>query len=589
MATIRKLDEKDLKRELEDFRERYPHFKDHQLFLLWFLRAFITENEVQAADALVGGPGDKGIDAILVDGLTRNVFISQGKYRTGIGSKNESRGDILGFAKLAPTICGEKGAFDELLKGMSPEVSGPLKRARSNIIGDGYKLCLYYVTTGKCSKALDKEAQNVVKCAEYESIIRVFSGNQLLLLLADYLDGVAPPVPSLDLEMESGDGVEIKGVFQRYDSKTNIESWVFSMSGNVVGDLFEAAGDRLFARNVRGFLGSTQINQGMKETIRKEPEHFWYYNNGITVICDRAEEVRSHGRVIMRATNPQVINGQQTTRTLALHKGSKASVSVRVIRVPRESGSPSERFDVLVSSIVAATNCQNTIKPSDLMSNDRRQIEIERQMRKLGYWYIRKRQTKQEAKRGAGSQRFQMIKKEELAQAVAACDLDPIILVQKGKEGLFEKGLYGKVFPNSNPDYYLTRYWLMKRVGTQAWGYPERKYAKWVVLNFVWPHLKPHVNARKGAEAFRGACERGEDFLNHLDKAIKSAFVGALRFYRSKRGTGARAIDVSTFFKRKGLHTEFQKFWRSGKNTTSRGAFSKSMKKLQGSLKDYVE
>ena len=55
-------------------------------------------------------------------------------------------------------------------------------------------------------------------------------------------------------------------------------------------------------------------------------------------------------------------------------------------------------FETLVSRIVSATNWQNAIKPSDLMSNDRRQIEVERQFRKLDYLYIRKRMTKGEAR-----------------------------------------------------------------------------------------------------------------------------------------------------------------------------------------------
>ena len=47
-----------------------------------------------------------------------------------------------------------------------------------------------------------------------------------------------------------------------------------------------------------------------------------------------------------------------------------------------------------VSKIVAATNWQNAIKASDLMSNDRRQIDLERNLRKLDYQYLRKRQSK---------------------------------------------------------------------------------------------------------------------------------------------------------------------------------------------------
>jgi hypothetical protein len=118
----------------------------------------------------------------------------------------------------------------------------------------------------------------------------------------------------------------------------------------------------------------------METTLRKEPQYFWYYNNGVTIVCDEASRESSRGRDILRVTNPQVINGQQTTRALANNVGKRvdASVLVRVIRVPRSSQSSSGNdFETLVSRIVASTNWQNAIRPSDLMSNDRRQIEIE--------------------------------------------------------------------------------------------------------------------------------------------------------------------------------------------------------------------
>jgi hypothetical protein len=206
------------------------------------------------------------------------------------------------------------------------------------------------------------------------------------------------------------------------------------MTDLAVAGLFERAGTRLFARNVRGFLGSTEINRGMEATLSREPEYFWYYNNGVTIVCDDAKLEQSRGQNILRVTNPQVINGQQTTRTLArsVGKGPRASVLVRVIRVPRVPQRGGNNFETLVSRIVSATNWQNAIRPSDLMSNDRRQIEIERQLRKLHYLYLRKRMTKGEARRAAGARHMRLIKKDELAQAVAACDLDPFIVREGG-------------------------------------------------------------------------------------------------------------------------------------------------------------
>lgn len=566
------LTEADLRRELDDFRERYPKLADDELFVLWFLRAFVAENEESAAAALCGGPRDKGVDAVLIDDPARIVFVVQGKYRQKVSDKTEHRGDVVGFANLAPALCGDGPGFVSLSKDISPEVSRRLDEARARIKKRGYALHLYYVTLGSCSGPLREEAARIVRTADCATTFDVFDGKRILLLLADYLDGVAPPVPALDLEIESGGGVRTGGIFNRYDSKTDIESWAFSMTADAVADMYGRAGNRLFARNVRGFLGSTEINRGMEATLQKEPEYFWYYNNGITIICDDAKQESSRGRQILRVTNPQVINGQQTTRTLARSSTGRrgASVLVRVIRVPRSSRESANGFEMLVSRIVSATNWQNAIRPSDLMSNDRRQIEIERQLRKLGYLYLRKRMTKGEAKRAAGVRHLRPIKKEELAQAVAACDLDPFV-VREGKERLFEERMYPYVFPSGDPNYYLTRYWLMRQVGYAARGKPERAYAKWLVLNHVWRELGPSLRSRAHAEAFRAASERNRRMLvDATVAAADAAFNAALKFYRARRGKGSAAIDVSTFFKRRNLQKEFGAFWRSPANGAKR-------------------
>jgi hypothetical protein len=429
------------------------------------------------------------------------------------------------------------------------------------------------------------EAQRIVRPANANVSFEVFDGRRIVLLLKDYLDGVAPPVPSLDLEMESGSGVRTTGVFNRHDAKTDIESWVFAMTDVAIAGLYERAGTRLFARNVRGFLGNTEINRGMESTLHHDPEFFWYYNNGITIVCDEAKHESGRGRNVLRVTNPQVINGQQTTRTLArlVRKGTRASVLVRVICVPRATKGNALEFEALVSKIVSATNWQNAIRASDLMSNDRRQIEIERQLRKKSYLYLRKRMTKGEATRHAGVRHLRPVKKEEFAQAVAACDLDPSIL-REGKERLFEERLYGQIFPTADTKYYLSRYWLMRQVSYAARGYPERAYAKWLSLNFSWTSLEPICRARATADAFREACERNRgEVLNPLIVAINAVFVATLRFYQRKRGTGQRAIDVSTFFKRRGLHKEFQKFW-TGSANKSRGSFARNLAKFEKRL-----
>ena len=578
--------EQDLKTEIADMRERFPRLQDSDLFVSWFLKCFVTEKEEEAIAALVGGSKDKSLDAIFVDEPAKKVFVVQGKYRHRMDAGTEHRSDVTAFADLAH-IFADNEAFASYIEGLETAAAGKAEAARKRLHSRGYRLQLYYVTTGRCSPSLTEEAERVVRQGDSTASIDIIDGKRILRLLADYLDGVAPPVPLLELEIENGQGIKLDGVLQRFDGHTRIESWVFPVGVWHISEMYEQSGIRLFARNVRGFLEETAVNKNMEATLLREPDYFWYYNNGITIICDQAEQKNSNGRKVMRIVNPQVINGQQTTRTLhkKATKDSKATVLVRVISVPRDCDEESNRFDNLVSKIVAATNWQNAIRASDLMSNDRRQIDLERNLRKLDYQYLRKRQSKGEARRHAGVRHRFLVKKDELAQAVAACDLDPSI-VREGKERLFEERFYNQVFPNADPNYYLPRYWLVAYTQFAARGYPERAYAKWVVTHFVWQSMAKILGTRHQRALFIRVNERSN--FESLGKLCNLAYKGVIQFYRSRRGTGEKAKDPSTFFQRKGLHRDFANYWnRDGGKYKSQ--FSKALKAFKDEMREAAE
>jgi len=581
------LTEKDLHNQLEDVRNLFPRLKDDELFLLWFLNATVTGDEKDAAAALTGHSRDKGTDAVLTDDHSKVVCVVQGKYHKKINNGNESRPDVISFAQLACDLHGSDQDFKAFLKEIDPRVHEKFRYARECLRKRSYRLKLYFVTTAKCSGSLVQEAEQRCRRADGPADIEIFDGKSVLLRLSDFLDGVAPPVPSLDLPLEIGKGVTSE-CHRRHDARENITAWIFSMNTFAVAEMYETAGIRLFARNVRGFLGkSTQVNRGMQDTLRTEPWNFWYYNNGITMICDHAERISIGGRDVMRVSNPQIINGQQTTRTLhdADSHGSAASVLVKAIMVPRDLKSGSEKFDMLVSRIVAATNLQNAIRPSDLMANDRRQIEIERELRKFNYYYLRKRQSKSEARRFVGAHQ-RVVTKEEIAQAIAGCELDPAI-VREGKEGLFEEHLYPKVFPTSDPYFYLNRFRLKYEVRHRSKGYPERAYATWLVLQFMWSRVAPLIRSRALADAFREASERHSSPVGYLSDAIDTIFRAALSFYRHKKGKGEKAIDVSTFFKRKGLGPDFEAYLRASGREFNR-TFKKRIQRFEDKLEERV-
>jgi hypothetical protein len=143
--------------------------------------------------------------------------------------------------------------------------------------------------------------------------------------------------------------------------------------------------------------------------------------------------------------------------------------------------------------------------------------------------------------------------------------------------------MYCKVFPNADPYYYLCRYWLMRVVSASAKGYPERAYAKWVVLNFLWSRMSRALNQRSRKMRFGEIWERKERGFYSLERACDSSFKAALSYYRLRRGKGARATDVSNFFKQVNLHIGFQSFWSGGKNA-HRAAFSRAWHRFEREL-----
>lgn len=71
----------------------------------------------------------------------------------------------------------------------------------------------------------------------------------------------------------------------------------------------------LFEENIREYLGKNSVNNGIINTLKnsKDRNNFFYYNNGITVICESANKDTSN---TLKLLKPQVVNGCQTVNTI---------------------------------------------------------------------------------------------------------------------------------------------------------------------------------------------------------------------------------------------------------------------------------
>lgn len=71
----------------------------------------------------------------------------------------------------------------------------------------------------------------------------------------------------------------------------------------------------LFEENIREYLGRNPINRGIITTLkdRKDRSNFFYYNNGITIICSSVHQPVSNK---LELKQPQIVNGCQTVSSI---------------------------------------------------------------------------------------------------------------------------------------------------------------------------------------------------------------------------------------------------------------------------------
>jgi hypothetical protein len=147
--------------------------------------------------------------------------------------------------------------------------------------------------------------------------------------------------------------------------------------------------DSVFDMNVRRFLGVRgAVNSSILSTCSDTGSSglFWFLNNGITIVCEKADLDPEPKDAHVSLENLQIVNGCQTAKSLALaqRKGNLPD-DVRVLVRVYETQS----VDV-VRRIVLSTNSQNKITSRDLHSNEPEQEAIERLFRSRGYFYERK-------------------------------------------------------------------------------------------------------------------------------------------------------------------------------------------------------
>lgn len=220
------------------------------------------------------------------------------------------------------------------------------------------------------------------------------------------------------------------------------------VSVSEIAGLMKQYGDKLLQKNIRYYLGSSKVNNQIKETLMNADDNpnFFFYNNGITIICDMfTANYLQKENWIVKLSNMQIINGGQTCRTIENAVNDKEICDISsayvLVRIYQLDAADTET----IRKITVATNSQNAVDLRDLRANDERQRLLEKGAQELGYTYKTKRDNSRSDQK--------TIPSSVCAEAVFSVWRKKPFLAKYHKSELFDKyfdEIYGKDQGNLN-------------------------------------------------------------------------------------------------------------------------------------------
>ncbi len=208
----------------------------------------------------------------------------------------------------------------------------------------------------------------------YESFIS--DANEIIEINTKDYDCEGIPV----LKANIGDNVD-------YDAYLGI------IPGKFLGKIYINFTGKLLQGNVRAFLSERgAVNKGIRQTITNHPEQFFTYNNGIAIVA-RSIKLSPDGTKVVYLKDPQIINGGQTTASIAnaiIKKTLKdqehgldnlyVPLKLTVLNVGDDMDVDEEtHYETMTQKISEYANSQNAVNPADFFSNH----PFHKQMEKL--------------------------------------------------------------------------------------------------------------------------------------------------------------------------------------------------------------
>jgi len=343
--------------------------KDYHAFIYWFINNLYGTDQETISKSICDGTNDKGIDACLINDLERTVTLIQSKYSKEGDARIQSESEVKLFSAV-DSYFSSPDAFEAAITGGNQRTRELLRNAFHKYYHQGFTVESIFITTHKKNNRIDEMLNSTLK-QSYIRKLRIFYFDNIIAFYRDSERNFLPFSPPYDLKYKTEGSLYKNG---------RTRAWVFNVDAEELKS-FALHYDRnlLFRKNVRNFLYKSETNIRITDTLKSpdDSSNFWFYNNGITILCRDASNDSDNKHI--RLDDPQVINGCQTITSIRNYSGdTNADALVRVIA--------SDDND-LMDKIVFYQNSSNPVKKRDLKSNDPVQIRLHREMLKRRWYY----------------------------------------------------------------------------------------------------------------------------------------------------------------------------------------------------------
>lgn len=334
----------------------------------WYFERIEQFDRAEADEIIVDGFDDEKIDAIHIsdDGTTVRFFQFKNPSSKNAGIDDAAVDGLLTtvdiFLSVRKRKSGLESIFDEIRSAIRTQ----------------YKLI--FITSGR--GLAPKQLQRIeAKLRQWNGPNRNAFSNEIVTLesLLDrvYQESIPTVKSTIEWRLDT----------PPYQTKINDhKSLVCHIDGKSLASAYKEYGEKLLQQNIRNTEGITPSNRDIYNTaISSESENFYFYNNGITVICDAWDYDQPSWR--LSVTRPQIVNGGQTIRQIAnadldgkLKEGVK--VLLRVISI----GENKE----FAGNVAVNLNNQTIVKSSFLKSNHPFFIQMQHALLPTGWYFERK-------------------------------------------------------------------------------------------------------------------------------------------------------------------------------------------------------